>query len=418
MLNNSIEAMVETNERLQRQTVAMVESLRGIERESSVVRAAPELQQQREAIARVAQEFSVAIDTPSLPEAVKRALQEFQQQRDLLRGIALGPYADIRRTDYARLGEELRRMRTLMGTVEKQFYLPKVAEVANLLGTFQSDVANVMRHYKAEMSEIRHALESMRTPWLDRENLFQSLEGIVKLHGIGHALGTMPTFDPRLTDMLRSGLGDWREKIRWPSDIFSDPLARANFYAERGLDPTLTAFPAKAFGQSVSIAGIEENLVSVSPSHDFEWEEEKDEEEIAFERNSQAHDKLQRFETQMRKFIDERMGSAFGENWIKHQVPGRIRQQWLDKRQKAKDNSECERPLIAYADFTDYVPIITREDNWRKVFGAVFTRKIFVQESFQRLYPVRNCIMHARLITQDDELYLYVEIKRILEAIR
>jgi hypothetical protein len=27
------------------------------------------------------------------------------------------------------------------------------------------------------------------------------------------------------------------------------------------------------------------------------------------------------------------------------------------------------------------------------------------------------CTMHARIITQDDELYLYIEIKRILSAI-
>ena len=40
-----------------------------------------------------------------------------------------------------------------------------------------------------------------------------------------------------------------------------------------------------------------------------------------------------------------------------------------------------------------------------------------MQESFQRLYPIRICTMHARLITQDDELYPYVEIKRILAAI-
>ena len=89
----------------------------------------------------------------------------------------------------------------------------------------------------------------------------------------------------------------------------------------------------------------------------------------------------------------------------------------MDKRQKALDFGEPERPLIAYADFTDYVTIITRKDNWKAVFEDVFRRAESVTESLQRLYPIRICTMHARLITQDDELYLYVETKRILAAI-
>lgn len=47
----------------------------------------------------------------------------------------------------------------------------------------------------------------------------------------------------------------------------------------------------------------------------------------------------------------------------------------------------------------------------------MFRRPTFVQEYLQRLYPIRICTMHARMISQDDELYLYVEIKRVLSAI-
>lgn len=68
-------------------------------------------------------------------------------------------------------------------------------------------------------------------------------------------------------------------------------------------------------------------------------------------------------------------------------------------------------------DFAHYLPIIVRRDNWEAVFAAVFRRQESVTESFQRLYPLRVATMHARLITQDDELYLYVEAKRLLSAI-
>ena len=60
---------------------------------------------------------------------------------------------------------------------------------------------------------------------------------------------------------------------------------------------------------------------------------------------------------------------------------------------------------------------LLENDNWRDLFEAVFVNKNSVQESFRRLYPIRLATMHARLITQDDELYLYVETKRILSAI-
>ena len=160
---------------------------------------------------------------------------------------------------------------------------------------------------------------------------------------------------------------------------------------------------------------------SLSPliySYSLETEAQKNEQESAFERNKAAYDLLQRFETWLRWFIDKKMKVIFGPTWTKHQVPGKIRRQWLEKKQKARENGEPERPLIAYADFTDYVQIITRKDNWEKVFKPIFRRNISVQESFQRLYPIRICTMHARAITRDEELYLYVEVKRIMNTIR
>ena len=111
------------------------------------------------------------------------------------------------------------------------------------------------------------------------------------------------------------------------------------------------------------------------------------------------------------------MIAAFGADWIKHRVPGEIRQRWQEKKDTASKNGEREWPLIAYADFTDYLPVITRKDNWETVFKPVFRRAESVGESFQRLYPIRLCTMHARLITPEDQMYLYVETKRVLAAI-
>jgi hypothetical protein len=90
---------------------------------------------------------------------------------------------------------------------------------------------------------------------------------------------------------------------------------------------------------------------------------------------------------------------------------------WHEKKRKAEQAGAEERPLIEYADFTDYGQVICRADNWREVFGLFFVRPDSLRESFQRLHPIRLDTMHARLITQDDELLLHVEVKRLVKVI-
>jgi hypothetical protein len=69
-------------------------------------------------------------------------------------------------------------------------------------------------------------------------------------------------------------------------------------------------------------------------------------------------------------------------------------QTWTEK--KAKDTTSCsDLPLIDYADFSDYIKLIERKDNWIDVFQAVFVRKEDVQESFANVgswpgLPVRR----------------------------
>jgi len=353
--------------------------------------------------------------------AMQQLARDLTRQQEMMRA-ALGPLEDLRRAALlipeSMTSNDLQRISEIVAETEKRFLLPKISEVTKLVREFENiGAAKEIARYQAHASEIVHALESMRSPWLDMADKPGSVGGFVDLQGIGHALRTMPAFDPGLTDVLRVDLGDWRKEIAWPAEIFVDPLARASFYVEHGLNPALTSFPAGAFEQSTVIAGIKETSPPLVQAYNFEPEVEEDEEEAAFERTNKAHDRLQRFETQIRRFIDKQMTAVFGENWIKHQVPENISKTWLAKRQKARDNGEPEWPLIAYADFTDYVPIIVRRDNWRKVFESIFRHKDSVQESFRRLYPIRICTMHARLITQDDELYLYVETKRLLTAI-
>lgn len=340
-----------------------------------------------------------------------------QRYQDALKGI-VGPIDELTRMHLAIQPNALTGLHDTLRAFNERFSLPLAEQARQLLGQFDASGAiSAMRRLQDHTGGIQHAIDAMRVPWLDAANQLGSIGSFVELQRIGLSLQSLPTFDSMLTDSLRIDLGDWRDTITLPKDIFSDVGVRTAFYESRGLNLGLTEFPAEAFQQSALLAGLAVEPPPLLKGYDRWALGSDDPEEAGFERTNAAHDRLQRFESQLRRFIEERMRDAFGEAWIKHNVPGEIRERWIEKRKKALEAGEKEWPLIAYADFTDYLPIITRKDNWEATFEPFFGRSESVRESFQRLYPIRLCTMHARIITQDDELYLLVETKRILSAI-
>jgi hypothetical protein len=336
-------------------------------------------------------------------------------QREMARAV-LGPLDEFWRSSAF---EELKRTAfeasAAMNAIREQFRQPEVLETMRLFARMREEMGSAPAPLVLQGAELQRTIASMRTAWFDTTNSVQSMRGFAELQGIGAALRLAPAFDEELTGNLRSLLGDWRERIVVPQDILENLGARSSFYEERGLDPALTAFPADAFDEAIDIA----ELSSPAPIliEDYTITARDAEEEAGFERTNEAHDRLLRFETMVRRFIDECMTRAFGEHWTDSRLSDDMRQAWAEKRRRAEEKGERRLPLIAYADFTDYEKIIIKKENWNMAFKPVFRRMEFVTESFQRLYPIRLCTMHARLITADDQIYLFVEVKRFLRAI-
>jgi len=314
---------------------------------------------------------------------------------------------------------EMERTQEAMAAFESRFRLPDMAEAARLMDAVQSSpLSGTLARFAEESSSLQRAIEEMRTPWLDAQDVLRSVSGFAELHGIGHALENMRAFDDNLAEALRTSLGDWRAPISWQPEIFSDLSLRSDFYAELGFNHALTALPAPAFEETLNISGLRRQppplIVRYEPPVPSP---DDDEQEEGFARANTAHDWLQRLETQLRAFIDEKMTRAFGVDWARHRLPNGLYDQWIEKKRKARQASGAERPLIAYADFTDYTAVICRGDNWREVFEPFFGRRESVRECFQRLHPIRLDTMHSRPITQDDELLLYVEARRLVKLI-
>ena len=258
----------------------------------------------------------------------------------------------------------------------------------------------------------------MHSPWLDQLDAMKSLHGLAGVQGIGDLLAQMPTHDDDVAASLRLGLGDWRDPITWPDDVISSLPARSEFYVQLGFDRTLVDFPAAAFEESVEIAGLRDDPPPLVEAYGppVPWPEDATE-QAALGRTNVAHDWLQRLETNLRRFIDAVMTQAFGANWPRHRLPNGMYDKWVEKKRAAEKERRGDWPLIAFADFTDYGLIICEKDNWREVFSVYFVREENVRESFQRLHPIRLDTMHARPIGQDDQLLLYVEVKRLVRAI-
>jgi Swt1-like HEPN len=265
-------------------------------------------------------------------------------------------------------------------------------------------------------SGLQEAMESMQAQWRDIEKSASSFASFVELQSIGLGLENIPAFDDSLAAALRIDLGDWRDSILWKPEVFADEAARSSLYESLGFNRSLTAFTVPVFERSLDIAGLRRTRPTLVTLYGEPIPAIDDDAKEGLVRTNTAHEWLLRLETQLRAFIDKEMTKAFGTDWPNHRLPNGLYNDWQEKKKKAVEAGGSEMPLIAYADFTDYERVICKGDNWRVVFTRFFGKPESVRESLQRLCPIRICTMHARPITKEDELLLFVEAKRLGKA--
>lgn len=343
---------------------------------------------------------------------------------DELARLLAGPAADLKRSgafnQKTPLPTNLIDMKRIQDNYESRFVLLEKSKFFRSMENFKkSPVFAAIEPLQKQMSGIQQAMEKMKNPWMDASKALHSVRGFGEIQALGLGLKTMNSFGDGFTSMARSFLGDWRDPISWPEEIYTDLAARADLYDELGYDPALSAFPNAAFEESLQIAGLSESSPSFvdlygEPVPDPLGQDEK----LAATRTNAAHRRIAGFETHLRRFIDKQMSKHFGPDWPKSRLPNGMYERWVDKEKKAVKAGRQTLPLIARADFTEYVDIVCKGDNWREVFKPFFERPENFRESMQRLYPVRVDTMHSRFITQDDELLLCFEVRRILIILR
>jgi hypothetical protein len=342
---------------------------------------------------------------------------------DELARSALSPFWELQQAALldpaSPLHREMEYARKAAESYQARFVLPEMTETARLAAEFSAGQCSEMAKYaEGALASVKAAMGNMSTPWADAQASLRSVASFAEIQGIGQALRTVPAFDEALSAALRTSLGDWRDPITWRPEIFTNLDARSDFYAGLGFNTGLTDFPPAAFAQSLDIAGLSWAIAPAADGRPAPVSRgEGDPEEQGLKRTNAAHNCLLRMERHLRSFIDNQMKQACGPNWPKHRLPNGMYEKWQEKKRKAEQEGAEARPLIDYIDFTEYEHVICRSDNWRSVFAPFFGRQESVRESFQRLHSVRLDTMHARLITQEDELLLSVEVRRLMRLI-
>lgn len=274
---------------------------------------------------------------------------------------------------------------------------------------------NVVSDSGRFLSELESQMGKMQSPWLSFENTNASMQAFAEMQALGVAVNGGDPFSIKASKFLRSELGDWRDPQTIITEQAIDSENRSALYIEKGFNRGLSEFSRSAFDEALCSAGIFDMSIPILGK--MEKEEDLDSEGLA--RNARAFNLLMVFEIKVRRFINESMRAYYGDAWFKQQLPADMLGKWREKAEMAIKNGAKvgDFELIDYADFTDYKIIIERKDNWNAVFKFVFVRIENIRESFQRLFPVRIATMYARIITQEDEIFLFSETRRVINAI-
>ncbi|POD78666.1 hypothetical protein BKM17_06850 [Pseudomonas syringae group genomosp. 3] len=261
--------------------------------------------------------------------------------------------------------------------------------------------------------ELCDRMAAMTCPWIDVSRSTASIRAFTDFQTMGIFANSAGPYEEAASKFFRERLGDWRDTdltaLEDDEDLSGNCEQRSAAYAGRGVDLTLTNFTEEALDESLDLAGLPRTpllkgralaLVS-SESIDF---------------NTAIFRALLTFELEVRAFLSLVLGREFGPNWINTQVPPAILEQWHNKKDRAFKNGEPKCSLVEYADFSDYIAIIVKKQNWNAVFSKVFVRQQDIQETMARLSPVRIQTMHARMLTLEDDMLLRVETGRFYSA--
>ena len=178
-----------------------------------------------------------------------------------------------------------------------------------------------------------------------------------------------------------------------------------------GLDPELTAVSCATHDKVFFGAGFTLSFSSVSIPQAIELPDPG----AAFD--PRCWQIVNELEQRLRQEVEQTMEEFAGRNWIKQRIQPSVRERWMERQHEDRANGRPVYAAIQYADFMDLADVITRRDNWRQAFQAIFPDSNDIAVSLRRLHPIRKALAHSRPLGRADVLTLINEATRIFRAL-
>ena len=130
---------------------------------------------------------------------------------------------------------------------------------------------------------------------------------------------------------------------------------------------------------------------------------------------------LRRLETALRDHIRLKLSEVTSAWWIQR-VPEDVRKNAEERKLRRQSmwpwSEGGQTDLLGYLDFSDYLKIVSRKDNWRDVFRATFKDEEILRAKLRELEAIRNDIAHVRTLAAAQRTKLSLYSSELLGAIR
>jgi hypothetical protein len=242
-------------------------------------------------------------------------------------------------------------------------------------------------------------------PWAIEGGLNASAAGFARLVRLSDAAHVAVPFSNPISELFASELGGQ------PEELEATAASRDAAAVSAGLQADLIAFPPASYSTIVFTAGFRFNLRKPPVPQAIEAADP----DAVYDSNHATL--LSIVEQELRHLVEEKLRVLEGPSWEKRRVSEPVRKRWAERQDEDRQSGRPVYELIHYADFMDLADVITRRDNWREVFAAIFGDDDDLRMSLCRLHPVRKAIAHSRPLSRADVLTLVAEATRILKAL-
>ena len=274
------------------------------------------------------------------------------------------------------------------------------ASIADMGDAYRSTIGSAIRESSRSITELK--TRSQQSNGLFQRNAIR----FTRLSNLSNIVHTEDPFSNSVAELLDRELGDANI-----AELSANANERDEAAMRAGLNPELIAFPRATYDRVLFSAGFTLSFASVPVPQALESPD------IDATFNPQHWQLLNELEQRLRQEVEHRLEKLVGSHWAKQRIPQSVRRRWMDRQNQDRADGRTVYSAIQHADFMDLADVITRRDNWREAFQAIFRDPDDIAMSLRRLHPVRKALAHSRPLGRADVLTLVSEATRILRAL-